>query len=172
MKSNLHLAFGIVVGTAFAMNIKDFTETFVNIPFTQESAAMMVSECVLGSIFPDIDAPNSYVGKLTYPVSKYVKKFGEVFGKTNEQHRGMFHDVGLCLLLMIITYFYFTPLCFFFVGCLSHIFLDMFNPNGVPFLWVKRMRLACMPANSPNANLFCLSMTGLAFLVGIIFLFI
>jgi len=170
MKGSLHLTFGLAVGVAMTLNMNDLTSTFVNIPNTKESVAMAISEILLGSVFPDVDCPTSYVGKLTAPLSRYISKAGEFFGKTQDKHRGVCHDLGICLLMIIISYFYFPVMTFFFIGILSHLYLDMFNFSGVPFLWIKRTRVACISANSPNAKVFCYGMSGLALLTGILFM--
>lgn len=90
----------------------------------------------LGSLIPDIDEPNSILGKKVKLLSKGLKT---IFG-----HRGIIHTpIFLVLLSFIIFYFgrkYVPPdyesyfyLAFinFNVGYVSHLFLDMLTPAGI-----------------------------------------
>jgi membrane-bound metal-dependent hydrolase YbcI (DUF457 family) len=42
----------------------------------------------------------------------------------------------------------------FFVGCLSHLFLDMFNPKGIPFFFIKRIRLGKIESGDVKSIIF------------------
>ncbi|AZP36263.1 Inner membrane protein YdjM [Candidatus Annandia adelgestsuga] len=91
--------------------------------------------CILSSSLPDLDHPNSIIGKKFYYISKLFYKF---FG-----HRGFTHSI-----LSIIIFYYILNLLIFFnlyipkyiiysliIGYTSHIIGDMFTYNGVPLLW-------------------------------------
>lgn len=97
--------------------------------------------CAIGSIIPDIDAPNSKVGKALKPISKTIEVLSKPFHKTDENHRGIFHDLGFAVILAVLSYFYFPVLFGFFIGVLSHLILDALNPSGVPFLLFKKVHL-------------------------------
>lgn len=87
---------------------------------------------LLGAIFPDIDEPNSYIGRRTYIISKLFKF---VFG-----HRGFTHSLAgmifFTVILGVITSVYFNlpysvPL-FFGLGYLSHLLGDLLTSHGIP----------------------------------------
>jgi len=81
---------------------------------------------VLGNLLPDIDAPQSFLGRISYPFSKHLyERFG---------HRKFVHSALLWLPLLILGKVYFEPLYYLALGCFSHIFLDLFNKQGVQLL--------------------------------------
>ena len=63
--------------------------------------------CIIGSVIPDIDSPNSKVGKALKPISKTIEILSKPFHKTEENHRGIFHDLGLANIFLVLSYFYF-----------------------------------------------------------------
>jgi len=72
--------------------------------------------CMIGSLIPDIDCHNSYLGKYN-PLAYFMK------------HRGFTHTVVGCMLLSIIgiaSHSYFAMLA----GCLSHIAGDYISTLG------------------------------------------
>lgn len=103
---------------------------------------------LIGSVAPDIDHKNSFI-------SNRLKPFGFLVRRTTT-HRGATHSpliIGLFSLLLFsgleVTEFssYAYPITFgFFIGALSHVVLDMLNPQGVPLLFpipkAKRFRIA------------------------------
>lgn len=103
---------------------------------------------LIGSVAPDIDHKNSFI-------SNRLKPFGFLVRRTTT-HRGATHSpliVGLFSLLLYsgleVTEFnsYAYPIALgFFVGAISHVLLDMLNPQGVPLLYpipkAKRFRIA------------------------------
>lgn len=155
LNGNCHFIFGAAVGTAAAMNTELLCSYLPNITATPETATLLVLGGLIGGIFPDIDNPLSYFGKLTVPLSKWIGNVGKVFGKENEHHRGIFHDAAIYITGLILSYLYFPPLVGFFVGCLSHIYLDMFNPSGIPFLFgVKHLHLGKILSGSKGSVIF------------------
>lgn len=155
MNGNCHFVYGAALGTALALNVGAISSALENISPTPETATLLVLGGLIGGIFPDIDNPNSYVGKLTSPISGFLGKLGKTAGKTGKNHRGILHDPAVYIVGLILCYFYFTPLIGFFVGCLSHMFLDMFNPMGVPFLFgVTRLHLGSIPSGSKSGVIF------------------
>lgn len=79
------------------------------------NAPATVLVCV-GSLLPDIDTASSTFGKKVKIVSKFFK------------HRGFTHSLLFALITAVISPY----LC---IGVLSHIIMDMFNPNGVELLF-------------------------------------
>jgi inner membrane protein len=119
----------------------------------------------LGSIFPDIDCPQSYMGKKFPLVSKIIN--------TKFHHRGFTHSVLFIYFLIflsilinialkifypyiftLINNYIFTIYYGFILGCISHIFFDMFNSNGVCLLYPsnKKYRLPLAPVIKVNSN--------------------
>lgn len=155
MNGNCHFVFGAALGTALALNIPLISETLPNITATSETGTLLVLGGLFGGIFPDIDNPTSYMGKLTAPVSTAIGKIGIIFGKKGYHHRGIFHDPIVYILGLILSYLYFPPLVGFFIGCLSHLFLDMFNPSGIPFMFgLKHFRFMKIPSGSRESIIF------------------
>lgn len=119
---------------------------------------LYVYSLYIGSLFPDIDHPKSYIGRRFPIISNIVKtKFG---------HRGFMHSLFLIYCLIIVSFliniifkiFYphvysviniyiHTIECGFILGCVSHIFFDMFNPSGVCIFYpnTKKYRLPLAP---------------------------
>lgn len=168
MNGNCHFIFGASVGIAAAMNTGLLCSYLPNLTDTQETATLLILGGLVGGIFPDIDSPNSYFGKLTAPISKYIGNIGKAFGKSEERHRGIFHDGAIYLAGLILSYLYMSSLIGFFLGCLSHIYLDLFNPSGVPFLFgVKRLRLGTIYSGSKASIIFTWISTALCLALGI-----
>lgn len=91
--------------------------------------------CALGSVLPEVDKPDSLVGR-AFPLSSWIH---ERFG-----HRGLTHSLlgllsamGLFAPLALISFDLWLGLL---IGYLSHLFLDMATLEGVPLLWPKRTR--------------------------------
>jgi inner membrane protein len=86
---------------------------------------------VLFSIIPDIDNPNTLLGKFFPWLSEYLyKKFG---------HRGLFHSIYWSLLLGLLS-FVETNFLFCFIGYTTHIVLDLFTPSGVQLFYPNKSR--------------------------------
>ena len=131
MNINCHFVYGAAVGSMLALNIATVSNAIPNITNTPETATLFVLGGVLGGIFPDIDNPSSHMGSLSAPVSTIIGKINEKLGKVGSNHRGILHDPTVYIAGLILSYLFFTPLIGFFIGCLSHLFLDMFNPKGI-----------------------------------------
>jgi len=166
LNGTCHLAFGTAVGTAVVVNLNFVNQYFPNIPLTAEMGTLLVLGSIVGSLLPDVDNPTSYVGKLCYPISFVIGKIYKLQGKEEWQHRGILHDGAVYLAGLILSYFYFSPLVGLFLGCLTHIFLDMFNPAGVPFLLgVRRIKLGKFKSGEKGSKIFtavCISVVLLA----------
>jgi inner membrane protein len=83
---------------------------------------------ILGSLFPDIDSPTSYVGRNAKIVSFFAK------------HRGIFHSI-FPLIIINLGFAYFKLWFFligFSLGYLSHLFLDMFTKKGLEIYPFKK----------------------------------
>lgn len=165
MNGNCHFVFGASVGTTLCLtgvanqlyaNINGLSQLsgLSSIPTYTTSAnpledvingsantpnaiifSLFICTCLIGSIFPDIDSPKSNFGQLTAPLSTVIGKIGKAKGKTGKNHRGIFHDIGIYIILGLLSYSYFPAIIGFFVGAISHLILDAFNPMGVPVLF-------------------------------------
>lgn len=113
-----------------------------------EAGTLLISTALIGSIFPDIDTPDSTFGTLSRPISTVIGKVSKVFGKTGYNHRGILHDMSLYLAGFVLSLLYCPALFGFFVGALSHLILDMFNPMGIPVLFVTKVRLGRIKSGS------------------------
>lgn len=104
-----------------------------------------IAECIaltalsgLFSIVPDIDLPESKLGHLIKPVSKFINKS---FG-----HRTFTHS-GLWLIPFGFLIYYFRNTAYLslfigmFIGLFSHLISDTLTKGGVPWFWpFKRKR--------------------------------
>lgn len=119
----------------------------------------MSSGAVIGSLFPDIDHQNSYLGKRVKPISFLVRL---AFG-----HRGVTHAPAVLLALTGGLLFIsrmlgggpmFTALLIgFLAGALSHVLLDALTPAGVPLLYPfkkKSVNLAGIRTGSFGETIF------------------
>ena len=168
MNGTCHLAFGTAVGTALALNLGAITPLLPNITNSKEMGTLLILGGIVGSLLPDIDNPSSYVGKLCAPVSRIFGKVHKLKGKEEWQHRGIMHDGAIYLAGLILSYFYFTPLIGLFLGCLSHLFLDMFNPAGISFMFsVKHLRLGKIKSGEKGAVIFTALCTAFVLIAGI-----
>jgi len=114
----------------------------------------------LGSVaglLPDIDEPNamlargSWVPRKLGPLARFIGtivslpfKIAGYFIKGTLGHRGGTHSLAMSVLFTLL---FAIPVTLFlgfewdwliwtlWFGFMSHLFADMFNPSGVPFLW-------------------------------------
>ena len=142
MDGNCHFIFGLSVGISASMIMG--TDFNGSIP--------IITGFLVGSIFPDIDNPNSHFGKLTKPISTVIGKASEIVGKTGSNHRGIFHDLCLYMGGFFLCYYYQIALIWFCLGGLSHLLLDMFNPSGIPILLGQgRLRIAKLKSGDTSS---------------------
>lgn len=115
-----HQVFGVGAGLIIHKYIEQYiptTDLFVAIPLI-----------MLGVLLPDIDTPNSKVGRLlpflSYPI-------GTIFG-----HRSITHSLLFAIGLSCYGLTSDTPIIFWLgFGVLMHVLGDFFTPAGVPLLW-------------------------------------
>ncbi len=158
MNGNCHLLVGIASGVSTGLCLSDSPET----------TTLLIATAMIGSLFPDIDNPKSHIGKLTEPVSTGIGKISAVFGATKEHHRGIFHDLGLYFIGLVVSYMYFPPVMGFFIGAISHCILDAFNASGVPvLLGLKRFHLAKISGDSKAAKIVTLGLSAFIVVLGI-----
>lgn len=152
MNGNCHFLFGASVSVALVINLDTISNTLVHISSNQDNVTLLMLGGIVGGIFPDIDNPTSYMGRLSAPISTMIGKIGECFNKVGANHRGILHDPIIYLCGLYVAYMYCPSLIGFFIGCLSHLLLDMFNPSGVPFLFgLKRLHLGKIKSGSQES---------------------
>ena len=115
-----HLAFGVLI--FFILN------HFLLIP----NKILFFIFVVIGAIIVDIDLSNSKVGKnlLLRPFQFFIK------------HRGMVHSLifGLFISVLIVSLSQWAGFGFF-VGFMSHLFLDSLTASGIEFFWPWKKRI-------------------------------
>lgn len=107
---------------------------------------MYISITVLGSLIPDIDHTKSIIGKLVYPLAKWLSiKFG---------HRTITHSIFFLIGITIISSF--TDKVFFesynvttivFFSVFSHLLFDMLTLQGIPLFYPIYKNPCVLPAN-------------------------
>lgn len=120
------------------------------------STGVFLGGAFLGSILPDIDHKNSYIGKKAKTVSKAINKLAG--------HRKLFHapllflflySTGLGMTSNVLTLLGIKGL---FFGVLSHLILDSFTVGGLPWFYPfskKRFSLGKIKTNSTLEDIFC-----------------
>jgi len=146
-----HRVAGVCTGTIAATYV--YQETFGTVSSWNVDSfvtlGIVLAGSILGSLLPDIDHPNSRIGRKLPVVSRVVNK---VFG-----HRGFTHTL-LAQLLLVLSLFmlsgvvprgitgYYLPFAFgLIVGYASHLLLDMLTVSGIPLLYpfiTRPIRLA------------------------------
>lgn len=167
MNGNCHLLFGTAVGSMCALNTQHISSLFPSIQNSSETMALFVLGGIVGSVLPDIDNSSSYVAKLCYPLGKPFYAMQKLQNKKEWQHRGIMHDCGIYLIGLFLSLNYLPCLVGLFIGLISHIFLDMFNPSGVPFLFgVKYLHLGKIKSNDKKAVNLCVLLTSIVLVLG------
>jgi len=105
----------------------------------QPALVNCLAAAALGSLAPDIDSPNSFLGRRLWPVSWTVSAL--------VRHRGPTHSLLACLVVMIgmaagsRMYPAWSPYFLAFgIGYASHLLADWFTTEGVPLFWPNRKR--------------------------------
>ena len=120
MLGRTHIIGGLTVAAA--------TISYTNMDLV--SGVAFAGLCTVGSLLPDIDHPNSIIGKSVPFISKPLSK---IFG-----HRKAFHaPATYALIAYAMLYYGVSPLITWglMFGVASHLLLDMLTKGGVPLLW-------------------------------------
>ena len=102
---------------------------------------------MFGAIFPDIDEPNSYIGKRTFYLS-------ELFRVMGLKHRGFTHWLIVPLLISLIGYLvqdrlYSLILYSFAFGILAHDIGDLITRGGIYgffFPFFRKTKIVALPS--------------------------
>jgi len=158
MMGRTHFAFGLaLIGAGADFGAYDLTPG-------------LVAAAAFGSLLPDIDHPGSVIGRSLFFVSWPLA--------TVVRHRGPIHSFaaagGFALLLLagIVAVCGGWPppgtggiLAAMVLGYLSHLFLDAWNPAGVPLLYPRRKRFRFPWNVKPECvleSLFSFALSGIA----------
>jgi membrane-bound metal-dependent hydrolase YbcI (DUF457 family) len=142
MTSPNHIVGGIAI-TGISLSFWD-----INI-FSNEAYLIL---CIFSSLLPDIDHTKSIIGKIFYPLAKYLdRKFG---------HRTFTHSLSFMIPLFIFFLFielnlinpYFersgtTYSLIFLFAFFSHLILDMLTIQGIPLFYPFMKNPCVIPAN-------------------------
>ena len=153
MNGNCHFINGIAVTTLISLNIDNIAK-LTNTPINDKPAVItcLVLGGILGSIFPDIDNPKSNMGQLAKPVSTIIGAINKLTGRSDYDHRSIFHDIAFSVIGLTLSLLFFPYISGFFIGTLSHIFLDSFTPRGIPFIFgIGHFHIASIPSASKRA---------------------
>lgn len=111
-----HLMFAFIIG----LLLKPFTINYYFVFFL----------ILFGSVFPDIDQKNSFIGKIFRPLNEFVTSLSK--------HRGIFHSVWFVIILNLLFYFlikeYLIYSLYFSIGYISHLISDALTYAGINFL--------------------------------------
>jgi membrane-bound metal-dependent hydrolase YbcI (DUF457 family) len=116
------------------------------------SNPVFLSLCIFASLLPDIDHTKSLIGKLFFPLAKYLDK--------NYGHRTITHSLTFLIPLLLVIIFlelniinpYFERIgtsfsLIFFFAFLSHLILDMLTVQGIPLFYPFLRNPCVIPAN-------------------------
>lgn len=123
-------------------------------PITLSTLIFAIIANLVGGIVPDIDQPTAPFWR-NLPIGNV---FGKVFSKMTGGHRFVTHSI---LGVLIIGYLFFVLLNFispiigsvevnvvwwaFMIGILSHLIMDTFNKEGVPWLLPIPIKIGFLP---------------------------
>jgi len=86
---------------------------------------------IFGTIFPDIDSSSSKLGRK-------FKLVSFLFG-----HRKFFHSVFAAVFFSLLIYLFSYDFAkFFFIGYISHLFLDSFTKKGIKIFYPINYRIS------------------------------
>lgn len=126
MKGTSHLTCGLMAGFGYAV----LGMCLDNL--TPPQAITVAVAAGVASLVPDIDMPNSKLGRKIKPISKTIHK---LFG-----HRTLTHSILWLIPLIILSVKtigteYFCVVLGTTLGFVSHILSDVMTRGGVPLLW-------------------------------------
>lgn len=143
MTGKRHLQLGTVMGlTGYAALAQSYG---------MKGAGIFGIGCIIGSLFPDIDLPNTKISKYVPIIPKLLNT---LFG-----HRGFIHTPVFMLLIDLALYFGLSKdmLMILFIvgfdfGFLAHLIQDMFNYKGIMLLWPVKKRFRLLKARCGNGS--------------------
>ena len=118
--------------------------------FTLDSQPLTLAIAALGSQLPDLDTTDSYMGKLFYPIAKWIQE--------RYPHRTITHCLyftfALIAIALILNHYKILPLQAALALPLGHLtssLADCFTKQGVQLFYPRRAWVIC--GSNPNARL-------------------
>lgn len=168
MNGSCHFSYSLAIGSMLVVNLGIINEILPNISASADMATLLIMGNVLGGVLPDMDNPKSSVAKITKPMSNVLCKIEKKLGRGGKYHRGILHDPVFYIVCLVLSYLFFPPLVGVFIGAISHIYLDLFNPVGIPFLFgIKYVHIADINSGSKNATVFTYVNVLMVLIVGV-----
>ena len=159
MQGKTHAVCGAVAAMAYVLVVQE--------PAIEIAAAYMIGG-MLGGLCPDIDHPHSQIAKQSIATGVTSRACYSLFG-----HRGFVHSIWACILFGVLAYYgfgaldrllvpdltiYIQPFAIgIFLGSISHLFADSFNPTGVnwiPPITQKKHRFTRIKTGSSGETTF------------------
>lgn len=118
-----------ICGTTALVTYIAFNTSAVSIGLSTVNPAIGLVSVAMGSYAPDIDIPDSHLGRKFKIISKHLT------------HRGITHTLLVPFVLYcVINYLSLSTIVAsiifgFLFGYVMHLFADMFNKKGIPLLW-------------------------------------
>lgn len=144
-----HVVSSLAVGTALVVA--------TDYPYTVD----LVAGLMIGSVLPDIDEPNSFIGRRSFGLASFIKR---LFG-----HRGFTHSLICWILLSVLSLLYTNPFTIgLSLGYLFHLLGDLFSTSGLrlflPFSEKRvKMFITYQTGGTREKMIFYLSMVLLMF---------
>lgn len=156
MLARQHLQFGIVATAGLL---------YLN-PEAMNHCVPIIAGGVLGSLLPDIDSPDTKIGRHFLFISTILNS---IFG-----HRTITHDFVFVLLL---SAFFMTKNPFLiglFIGIFSHLFLDSMTIKGIPISFLYKKNIHLLPEfmrfkSASNAAKFATFVSSILLIIGAVF---
>lgn len=143
MTGKTHLSFALLI-FLIAYLIAGFREYYIT-----------AGAILLGSLLPDIDSPDSFIGKTIPGIPKVINI---LFG-----HRGVFHSLIFLAICFLAALFVSAQAAIALaVGMASHLLLDALTVDGVPLLYPLKTRLRGFLRTGSLAEYLILALISLA----------
>lgn len=126
MTGKTHAAFGILLGTTYALHYS----------YDVGISAAMIGTTAAASLFPDICHTGSRIGRKFKLISTLISFF---FGHRTLTHSLLF--VAVCGIVLMMLNIQLTYIICWIIGMLSHILLDMLTPRGVSLFFPVELKV-------------------------------
>lgn len=168
MNYKAHSVGGICTGLAFSIATMPQENQFLY-------TAVITTSALVGSLLPDIDEPNSFVGKKVWLLSKLIK--------FTTGHRGIFHTLIITLIFPLIYFLtkdneiflkynwfpYFNVMLGLVIGYLSHLLMDSMTGMGVPLFWpITKQKVSIMKLRTNKHEWIAIAIF-ISFVIGVFF---
>ena len=119
-----------------------------------EQKIIAVITCGLGGLIPDIDCPNSMLGRMIYPIAYLIKK---MFGHRTILHDPLFYIVLHFIIRELTGVDYLQSSLLYqsiALGIGTHLFLDLMTQKGIQICFFFRLRLLKFKAETLATTIF------------------